>query len=374
MKKYLITGAMALMAGFYLTSCTHDDIGYDNLYEEKTQTFEKVFKDLYGNIDPNHDWGFTPYAIDGLTTTNATRALTRGHDARANMWAGDGWIVPDALTEAQKDKVRRWFQQHQNPEGVAFNYSNFFVQQVYKGGTTVGNNSPEKYTAADGTTVFNGSDRMDYLSCGSYGEGASGEYNSGRNIYDHINNFNDGTYDHGNYNDMVQNNDLSGYHSDQIMLMVDSKSDCFGYWNSNGSVGFNNKYVIIPGDVIQAWDSDGGDNANVSGMYFVGLDFEQAYESAYTNNYYTGPDGNQYRYLKEQMNEYCGAKEEFTSTPSNEEVQRLLNQGYLPVINKADKVFATKQQLFTINYEKDFLLPVIGMFRCRIGTSTTFFW
>lgn len=367
MKKYLITGAMALMAGFYLTSCTHDDIGYDNLYEEKTQTFEKVFKDLYGNIDPNHDWGFTPYAIDGLTTTNATRALTRGHDARANMWAGDGWIVPDPLTPQQKDKVRRWFQQHQNPEGVSFNYSNFFVQQVYKGGTTVGSYSPEIYTAASGTTTFAGSDHMDYLSCGSYDEGASGEFNSGRNIYDHINNFNDGTYDHGKYNDKVQNNDLSGYHSDQIMLMVDSKSNCFGYWNSNASVGFNNKYVIIPGDVIQA--DDPNSPGDVSGMYFVGLDFEQAVETAYTNDYYTGPDGNKYRYLDSNMNEYCGDKKEYNDVPSAETIQGLLDQGYLPVASKAGKVFV-KLASCADGYYSDWIVRVTPGFKKSSGGET----
>lgn len=359
MKKYLITGAMALVAGFYLTSCTHDDIGYDNLYEEKTQSFEKVFKDLYGTIDPNHDWGFTPYAIDGLTTVNATRALTRGHYANANMWATE-WIVPNALTEAQKDKVRRWFQQNRNPEGVAFSHKDFFVQQVYKGGTTVGNNSPEKYTAADGTTSFAGSDRMDYLSCGSYGEGASTEYNSGRNIYDHINNFNNGTYSGGSTVDVLNNNEPIGgaTHPDQIMLMVDSKSDCFGYWNSNGSVGFNNKYVIIPGDVIQAWDSDGGDNANVSGMYFVGLDFEQAFETAYTNDYYTGPDGNKYRYLDSNMNMYCGDKKEYNDIPSAETIQGLLDQGYLPVASKDGKVFV-KLASCADGYYSDWIVRVI---------------
>lgn len=365
MKKYLITGAMALVAGFYLTSCTHDDIGYDNLYEEKTQSFEKVFKDLYGNIDPNHDWGFTPYAIDGLSTVNASRAATRGHNANANEWAAT-WVVPNALTEVQKDKVRRWFQAHQNPEGVAFSYSNFFVQQVYKGGTNVGSNSPEKYTAADGTTSFNGSDRMDLLTCGSYGEGAQtaddegNSLNQGHNYYDHINNFNYGTYSGGSTVNVLNNGQPIGgaTHPDQIMLMVDSKSDCFGYWNSNGSVGFNNRYVIIPGDEIQKWDSSGGDDANVSGMWFVGLDFDQRVESAYTNNWYTGPDGNQYRYLDSNMNMYCGDKKEYDNVPSAETIQSLLDQGYLPVAGKADKVFV-KITSCADGYYSDWIVRVI---------------
>lgn len=332
MKKYLITGAMALLAGFYLTSCTHDDIEYTSLYEEKTQNFEKVFKDLYGTIDPNHDWGFTPYVFDGITTTNGTRALTRGHDADANEWAAE-WVVPNALTNAQKDKVRRWFQQHKNPQGVSFSYKDFFVQQVYKGGDNTTNSlSPEKYTAANGDLIT-GSNNMDFLTCGSYSEGASTEHNQGRNFYDHINNFNKGTYNSGGTVNVLNNGqpiNNGSTHPDQIMLMVDSKSNCFGYWNSNGSVGYNDKYVIIPGDVIQEWDSNGGSDANVSGMFFVGLDYDQRVESAYSDKWYIGPDGNRYHYLISNTNQYCGLVEKRDPEPTGADAQKLLDDGYLP--------------------------------------------
>ena len=91
MKKYLITGAMALLAGFYLTSCTHDDVGNQGVYEEKTQTFEKVFHDLYGDIAPDHDWGFkslNSIAIANSRAAAGTRvAGTRGENANANEWA-----------------------------------------------------------------------------------------------------------------------------------------------------------------------------------------------------------------------------------------------------------------------------------------------
>ena len=118
MKKYLICGAMALAAGLFITSCTHDDIGYDNLYDEKTQTFEKVFKDLYGTIDPNHDWGFTPVDefVGGSAASASSRALTRGAtrgvNANANEWADEsnstgygGWVVPNPLTNEQKEAL-----------------------------------------------------------------------------------------------------------------------------------------------------------------------------------------------------------------------------------------------------------------------------
>ena len=359
MKKYLICGAMALAAGLFITSCTHDDIGYDNLYDEKTQTFDKVFKDLYGTIDPNHDWGFTPYVdITDASTTSSARAMTRGHNANANEWAdpnkeNGGWIVPNPLTNEQKNKVRQWFQTHKNPDGVAFSHSNFFVQQVYKGGDNVGDYSPEKYLAADGNTWMVGGEQMDKLTCGSYSEGAETAF-----YYDHINNFNNGTCSWNN--DVLDNGQTVGgsKHSDQIMLMVNSKSDCFGYWNSNGSVGFNNKYVIIPGDVIQEDIPGGGDVANVSGMWFVGFDYEQLVDGdVYTNNYFSF-ENQQYRYLNSNMNFYCGDKKEYNNVPSSDVIRDLLSQGYLPVEGKADKVFV-KLDKCADGYYSDWIVRVI---------------
>jgi hypothetical protein len=342
MKKYLICGAMALAAGLFITSCTHDDIGYDNLYDEKTQTFDKVFTDLYGTIDPNHDWGFTPYVdITDASTASSARALTRGVNANGNMWA-DEWVVPETLKVAQKDKVRRYFQTHKNPKGTSFNHTDFFVQQVYKGGTnTTGSESPEVYAPVEGET-FKGSDRMDHLTCGTWGEGATTTNNDGRNFYDHVNNFNNGN--------------CTDY--DGLMLMVDSKSDAFGYYNSNGSVG-HNLYVIVSGDEIQAWDSTGGDNANVSGMFFVGLDFEQLIgDNVYTSDYYTGPDGNKYRYLNSNKNQYCGDLKKIDPAPQGNDAQKLLDDGYRPVQNTADKDWV-KLAKCADGYYSDWIVRVI---------------
>lgn len=342
MKKYLICGAMALAAGLFITSCTHDDIGYDNLYDEKTQTFDKVFKDLYGTIDPNHDWGFTPYVdITDASTTSSARALTRISYPNGNMWA-DEWVVPTALTTAQKDKVRRWFQTHKDPQGTSFSHTNFFVQQVYKGGTnTTGSESPEVYAPVEGKT-FKGSDRMDHLTCGTWGEGATTENNDGRNFYDHVNNFNNGN--------------CTAWEG--LMLMLNSKSNAFGYYNSNGSVG-HNLFVIISGDDIQKDLPDGGDDANVSGMFFVGLDFEQLIgDNVYTSDYYTGPDGNKYRYLNSKKNQYCGDLKKIDPEPTGNDAQKLLDDGYRPVQNTADKDWV-KLAKCADGYYSDWIVRVI---------------
>ena len=300
---------------------------------------EKVF-DYRSNGSFSWILSYQLYYITDASTVSGTRALTRGVNANGNMWAND-WVVPAALTAQQKDKVRRWFQQHKNPQGVSFSYKDFFVQQVYKGGTTPGSESPEKYTAADGSE-FVGSEHMDHLTCGTWGDGATTEDNDGRNFYDHVNNFNNGN--------------CTAW--DGLMLMVDSRSDAFGYYNSNGSVG-HNLYVIIPGNEIQEWDSTGGSEANVSNMYFVGLDFEQIIgDNVYADGWYTGPNGNQYHYLKTNMNQYCGAKEEYNNVPSNETIQGLLDQGYLPVAGKAGKVFV-KPALCADGYYSDWIVRVI---------------
>jgi hypothetical protein len=94
-------------------------------------------------------------------------------------------------------------------------------------------------------------------------------------------------------------------------------------------------------------------------MYFVGLDFEQIIgDNVYADGWYTGPNGNQYHYLKTNMNQYCGAKEEYNDVPSNETIQGLLDQGYLPVAGKAGKVFV-KPALCADGYYSDWIVRVI---------------
>ena len=285
MKKYLICGAMALAAGLFITSCTHDDIGYDNLYEEKTQTFEKVFKDLYGTIDPNHDWGFTPideFIADSVAVdaSASTRALTRGAYPDANNWAAEGWNVPDPLTANQKDIVRKYFQRVQDPDDIVLNYSDFFVQDVYKGGTnTDGSRSTETCYSAygDPNNPIYGSNQMDQLSAG---------------LGDHISNYNNA---HCSTNTNVSSSNPIGTHSDEIMLMLSSSTSYFGYNNSlQSSYKYNDMFKRVSGNTIMQWAEDNNitvpSDGDVSGMYFVGFDYEADLKHGLTDIY----QGNSY--------------------------------------------------------------------------------
>lgn len=75
MKKYLITGALTIIAGGFLTSCHETEIGSDTYIEQKLQTYEQVFKQEFGEIDPYQDWGFGSASVAARTrAASMTRA------------------------------------------------------------------------------------------------------------------------------------------------------------------------------------------------------------------------------------------------------------------------------------------------------------
>ena len=236
--------------------------------------YEAKFIQKFGKPSPDQTWGF------GKSSTKSVASIgTRSADPNGNMWA-DTWTVLKPLTAAQKDKVRRYFQTHKTPQNTAVNYTNFWVQDVYKGGTnTEGSMSTEQYTAANGD-VFTGSGKMNKLTAGSDN--------------DHINNYNNGQcsenssiWDGSLRNPSDQNSKI--FHTDKLMLMLNSKTDCFGFSNSLQSGNqYNKNYVIVPGDVIMQWESAttaNGENSDVSGMYFVGFDYDANFDNGFSDMY-----------------------------------------------------------------------------------------
>ena len=238
MKKILFVGITALA----MASCTHDDYAPVSKQEQYQAVFEKEF----GAVNPNVNWGFTPQQV--FTFDKDGKLIgTRGANPNSNEWA-NYLTVPTRLTDAQKDVVRKWFQNNKNPQGQKVNWSDFFVEQVYKGGTnTEGSQSLEEYEILkDGVpqtgNKVTGSNQMDWLACGSDATPSS----------EHINNFNNGNGD--------------------IMYMYDYNTTCFGFKDSYGDNHFENtyyydSYVLIPGDII---------DDSVKGMYFVGFDYKTA--------------------------------------------------------------------------------------------------
>ena len=158
MKKYLMTGiaALALCAGF--TSCSHDldAPSQEEINQLEAQKIVKTYKAAFeqyigGKVASNQTWGFS-----GTFATT-----TRAENANANEWADPnkaygGLKVPPALTDEQKAVVKKYFQTHPNLGYEDPKWTNYFMQQVYKGHTDVpeGCATPEAYMAANGTTYL----------------------------------------------------------------------------------------------------------------------------------------------------------------------------------------------------------------------------
>lgn len=240
MKKYLMSLAAIALVGSAFVSCSNKDdiVNVNDL--TPAEKYKIAFETVFGKVvktDANRTWGFenqTPLQFDQNGNLINAGALTRGVNANGNEW-GLYVNVPEPLTQEQKDVVTEWFKANKNPQGVAVNWSDFFVQQVYQG---------------------EWGPNMNYLYCGS--------------STDHTNNFNAGTA--GTYGNVCyglkpgatdQNDRIYG--SDQIEFMVNSSTEYFGFHNSFDSNFYIDNYVIIPGDRI---------DPIVAGMYFVGFDFE----------------------------------------------------------------------------------------------------
>ena len=349
MKKYLMTGIAALAMCIGFTSCSHDitpmtQEEIDQLEAQKiVNDYEAAFVKAFGQPAANQTWGF-----------DASATRTRGHNANANEW-GDptkeygNWVVIDALTDQQKLRVKAYFQAVQYPGGTTCNYTDFFVQQVYKGNPqTKGAYSDEEYTAANGGKII-GSEHMDHLTAGS--------------IHDHINNFNYG--DATELNVLETNESVNGgkTHKDKIMLMVGSQTDCFGYWNSDGSLGHDDRYRLVSAKTIDDWAKDFGNNIGAAvddhwDRHFIGFDFDQvAGPDVYAKGvwdpnrgwlpdepktWHFDVDGKDYPFLDANTNMYCADRSEKTfderggeahfptGTPDNATISQLLSLGYLP--------------------------------------------
>ena len=392
MKKYLMTGMAALAFCAAFTSCSKGEDLYDenaiieNGVEKIKADYAAAFIATFGQPASNQDWGF-----------GSSYAGTREENANANEWADPnkaygGLLVPPAITPTQAAVVKTYFQTHDKLGYKDPEWSNYFIQQVYKGHTSVpqGCATPEEYTALDGTTKLIASDYMDHLAA------------IDGNFFDHINNFNHG--DCGENDHVLDNGGNANdgpWHTDKIMYMKNSTTKSFGYFNSNGSICHTKYTALVGWKTIHDWATtnypgyDGCLNDNWNRSY-MGFDFEQMIEGqCYANNnevwdYSTNPatfksgtpktliiygeyyingvkqtnyeyqyNGEPVKMLSDQMNRYCGEKIDVTDAQLYSEVRDannnnaylgtklntdfidgLLADGYLPVDNKSLRVWA----------------------------------
>ena len=286
MKKYLMTGiaALALCAGF--TSCSHDlepmsQDEIDQMEAKKTvETYKKAFEAYVGGkVAANQTWGFS----------GSFAPRTRGTFSNGNEWAANDrtdcmYKVPPVLYTDQIKIVRIYFQSVEDPSYEDPEWTDYFIQQVYKGGDNPGPNSTEKYKAADGQTDIIGSDHMDHL--------AAIDPEQTPEFVDHNKNFNHG--DCGVYTNVLNykgtlttveetypvNSGDEYRHPDKINLMTNSTTKSFGYYNSNSSIRRTEYTGLVSWETIKRWaDANGhageadclNDGWNRS---FMGFDFE----------------------------------------------------------------------------------------------------
>lgn len=341
-----MTGMAAIAFCAAFTSCSKDENLYDegqirqNEASQIVAEYNKAFIAAFGQPAADQAWGFKGYA-------NGTRTA----DPRGNMWASEGWNVPPVITDAQKDIVRRYFQQN-TPLGYNDpGWSDFWIQQVYKGGTktTDGSKTTEQYKIGNDDWVTGG-DHMDHL-CSKSANGTE----------DHVNDFNNS-----------DNNDWEGR-----MLMVSSSTYSFGYINSNATAIHYDKAALVSWRVIAQWAVDNGLESSVEASVlndgwnrsYMGFDWEQALpDDCYIVNYqttgnWTSPEnykegveyyngfevvsktystfefeGETYRFLSANTNQYAydqneptfGGKKNYNDKPSDDIIRQLLSLGYLP--------------------------------------------
>jgi len=360
MKKYLMTGMAAIAFCAAFTSCSKNDDLYDPSLIEKmneeavNQKYAEAFESAFGKVGPNVDWGFGSGAN--------TRALNMeaGANKNRNLWAAtDGdfkLLVPTPLSEGQKNRVRAYFQQNRYLTWQQPNMTDYFVQQVYTGGTnTSGSLSQEIYTKAVGDPVT-GAAHMDYLTIGGV----------------HVLDFN-GADDVKIATDVKDNNTNTNddkYHPDGITLMIGVTPTNVGYKVSEGSVEHTDHMALVSAKVIDDWaraqtpiigedvwygkDKDGYDNSFWN-RSFVGLDYEQVpasqafatvawndptpvyvkvdeiqpgiiwdsvtdtyltkaeYKALHNTEYLLDADGNKIPWLSTNTNEYLGTSSNFAS-------------------------------------------------------------
>ena len=342
--------AIALCAAF--TSCSNE---FSSMSEEELENlelqkafskYENAFIKTFGQPAADQEWGF------GSTAT-------RSENANANEWADPnkeygGLKVPPPLTDAQIAVVKKYFQTVRNPTYEDPHWTNYFMQQVYKGytdpmkGTDPNTNkpySPEKYLAADGNTWIYASNNMDHLA--AINPDKADPKTGVKPFVDHINNFNHGDCStNGTVLDNGGNANDGPFHSDKIMYMKESTTKSFGYYNSNGSVRRTEYTGLVSyRTIMQALGSEADCLEDGWNRSFMGFDFEQMVgpEIISSNETYTF-NGKDYPVLVANQNMYCGTfykkadGQDLNDTDLTDElISSLLADGYLPVSGGANK-------------------------------------
>ena len=241
MKKYLITGALALVGMVFNTSCQNDMENYSSPEEAKKAIFAENFEKFYGTPNPNQDWGFANASLASVTAT------TRAHNVNGNLWY-QNWQRPVNVTSNEAAKVLTAFsvKRENQTNAITINWNNYWVHQVHQSNNTYydgyGQNTGDIHTKMNKIIAYNTSGNSNY--------------------YEHVNNFNDGN------NTTVYTDDETHQEYIGTTLMLNmgtsaSANNQFGYHNTIDSKDHFEYFIIAGADI----------DASLAGYYYVGFDF-----------------------------------------------------------------------------------------------------
>ena len=223
MKRYLITGALAFALCTLFNSCKEtNEFDGNNIVEAKMDAFDKMFVETYGEIAPDHDWGF------GTTSF----ARTRGIFANANQWS-DNYVVPI-------DPEKNIFDAENSEISIVTAY---FTNNSFSDDTEAHECGPNFFVYQISSTDY-GKEHMDNLHCGA----------SSTSTLEHLYNFNAGTCSD------------NGHHG-KSMFVVDGSSKYWTYESSLGTKHTFDHFHCVDGATI---------DERLSGFYYIGFDFESA--------------------------------------------------------------------------------------------------
>ena len=240
----------AVLAALVMVSCNQisdDDIEIVKVQKQLSSDYKESFEETFGEIDPEQAWGFD---VDYSASTRL--ALTRGYSVNGNQWPLEGFVAPTNITADEVEKVKAEFAKKRvnYKNTLAIPYSDFYVQQVYKGDSA--------YYNADGGYINPASDHMDHLDIYDGNYTYQEWYPEIRVVeggYMHINNFNNGNNTTVYYQDGTGN----PFIGTTLLMNIkhhESPDSLFRYHNTEDSK-YHYEYIIL----------------KIDGDYYVGFDF-----------------------------------------------------------------------------------------------------
>lgn len=243
---------LSLTAG--LCSCTStDDMDRIDANEAYTRNFIRDF----GLVDKNQTWGFLPDTQPAKPYVRQTgQDAPRGKSTLARTTTpsscdkeGNNWYqdidyenIPKPVTDTERDSVVAAFRDPNWPALTPMAWSEFFVQQVFKGDTQYQiKTTPLSGGSSSISNLFYGSDEMDYITSHGLGD-------------EHLKDFNHGNGGSAFNIDSAQN---QVGHSDFIVRVKNSDTRTFTYGNAISKSFIDNDFQV----------------KMVNGAYYIGFNF-----------------------------------------------------------------------------------------------------